>query len=247
MLLTFLCVLGIACAATATMAAENGGTVSDGAFKKRVTHTIAEKYLLFLPKGYKDSGEKRWPLIVFLHGSGERGDDVQRVKIHGPIKVAEKDPDFPFVIVAPQCPEDKWWNPDMVIAVVDEIQKKYRVDVDRTYLTGLSMGGFGTWETATEYPGRFAAIAPICGRGNAFMAWRLKDLPIWVFHGQKDTCVPFSNSEDMVSALKELGADVKFTVYPEAGHDSWTETYNNPELYRWFLSHRRGEKRQAGK
>jgi hypothetical protein len=110
------------------------------------------------------------------------------------------------------------------------------------YLTGLSMGGFGTWEYAVNYPDRFAAIAPICGGGNPERAWAIRNLPIWVFHGAKDQAVPIKQSEDMVNALKKVGNDVKFTVYPEAGHDSWTETYNNPALYEWFLKHKRKER-----
>ena len=129
--------------------------------------------------------------------------------------------------------------------MLDEIQGKYKVDPDRVYLTGLSLGGFGTWETATQHPERFAAIAPICGGGRPFMARRLKNLPAWVFHGEKDPVVPIKRSEEMVEALKAAGGDVKFTRYPEAQHDSWTETYNNPQLYEWFLQHKRGEKSEA--
>jgi predicted peptidase len=132
-----------------------------------------------------------------------------------------------------------------VIALLDEVQSKYKVDPDRVYLTGLSMGGFGTWETATQYPERFAAIVPICGGGRPYTVARLKNLPTWVFHGEKDNVVPIKRSEEMVDALKKAGGDVKFTRYPEAGHDSWTETYNNPELYDWFLKHTRGQKAES--
>ena len=123
-------------------------------------------------------------------------------------------------------------------ALLDEIVSKYAVDEDRIYLTGLSMGGFGTWSLATAYPERFAALAPICGRGNPEKAHVLKDIPVWVFHGAKDETVPPENSQQMVNALKECGADVQYTIYPDAGHDSWTETYNNPKLYEWFLEHK---------
>ena len=131
-------------------------------------------------------------------------------------------------------------------ALVDDVLARHKAaDPDRVYLTGLSMGGFGTWETATEYPERFAAIAPICGGGRPYTAARLKKLPTWVFHGEKDPVVPIKRSEEMVDALKKAGGDVKFTRYPEAGHDSWTETYNNPELYEWFLKHQRGQKAES--
>jgi predicted peptidase len=125
-------------------------------------------------------------------------------------------------------------------ALLDNLAARYRVDQDRVYVTGLSMGGFGAWQLAVDYPARFAAIAPVCGKGEPAKAQLIKDLPIWVFHGAKDPVVPVSNSQDMVDALKKCGSDVKLTIYPEALHDSWTETYNNPELYNWFLQHKRG-------
>ncbi|HEX5444020.1 MAG TPA: prolyl oligopeptidase family serine peptidase, partial [Pirellulales bacterium] len=191
--------------------------------------------------GYGE-GDKKWPLILFLHGSGESGDDLNKVKIHGPPKIVETKHDFPFIVVSPQSSR-RGWNVDALKGLLDEVLADYRVDRNRVYLTGLSMGGFGTWSLAAAYPDTFAAIAPICGGGNPSEAKRLKDLPIWVFHGAKDPAVPLQRSQDMVDALKAAGADeknLKFTVYPDAGHDSWTETYNNPELYKWLLSHQRG-------
>ena len=123
------------------------------------------------------------------------------------------------------------------INLVDDIAARYKVDKKRIYLTGLSMGGYGTWALASAYPERFAAIAPICGGGSRIMSLRLKDIPIWVFHGAKDRVVPLEESEEMVNAIRKRGGDVKFTIYPDAGHDSWTESYNNQELYDWFLEH----------
>jgi predicted peptidase len=117
--------------------------------------------------------------------------------------------------------------------------RKYRIDKDRVYLTGLSMGGYGTWALAAAHPEKFAAIAPICGGGNPAEAAKLARLPIWVFHGAKDPTVPIERSKEMVEAIKAAGGDAKFTIYPEAGHDSWTETYNNPELYQWLLAQKR--------
>jgi predicted peptidase len=131
------------------------------------------------------------------------------------------------------------WNPDALNALLDEVVAQYKVDKKRIYLTGLSMGGYGTWALAGTSPERFAAIVPICGGGDPADARRLKDIPTWVFHGAKDSVVPLSRSEEMVKALKEAGSDVKFTIYPEAEHDSWTETYNNPKLYEWLLQHKR--------
>lgn len=210
-------------------------------FEKEITVTVKLNYLLFLPEGY-DKDDKKWPLILFLHGSGESGKELDKVKIHGPPKIVENKSDFPFIVVSPQS-RRRGWNPDALKALLDEIVADYRVDRDRIYLTGLSMGGYGTWNLAAVYPDYFAAIAPICGGGDPDDAESLKKLPIWVFHGAKDEAVPLKRSQEMVDALKKVGADVKFTVYSEAGHDSWTETYNNLELYQWFLSHKRSEER----
>ncbi|MBW3623085.1 MAG: prolyl oligopeptidase family serine peptidase [Armatimonadetes bacterium] len=215
------------------------GDQAPQSFKKQITRTVSADYLLYLPKEYSKDKTARWPLILFLHGAGERGSDVQKVKAHGPPKLVAQGKEFPFIIVSPQVPEGEWWNPETLNALLDEVMKAYRVDPDRVYLTGLSMGGFGTWNLAAESPGRFAAIAPICGGGEPRRARRIRDIPTWVFHGAKDEVVPLQASQEMVDALKKAGGDVKFTVYPEAGHDSWTETYNNPELYEWFLRHRR--------
>ena len=200
-------------------------------------------YLLYIPEEYPASKEK-WPLVLFLHGAGERGDDLEKVKMHGPPKLIEREQKtFPFLLVSPQCPTGESWSNDKMVAtlsaLLDDVAALYRVDRNRIYLTGLSMGGFGTWRLACDYPDRFAAIAPICGRGNPEKVEAIRHLPIWVFHGQQDKTVPLKNSQDMVDALKALGSDVKFTVYPGAGHDSWTETYNNPELYEWMLKQKR--------
>ena len=212
-------------------------TQQEKSFEKEITIKAKLGYWLFLPADYEKSG-KNWPLLLFLHGAGESGSDLAKVKSHGPPKIVESKPEFPFILVSPQCP-GRGWNVDMLNALLDEIVAKYRVDQDRVYLTGLSMGGFGTWTLAALHPERFAAIAPICGGGNPADAKKLKDLPIWVFHGGKDTTVPTKRSEEMVEALKAAGGNPKFTVYPEAGHDSWTETYNDPELYRWLLEQKR--------
>ena len=210
-------------------------------FEAQIVKTVSLGYLLFLPKGYAEKPDQKWPMILFLHGMGERGDDLARVKVHGIPKVVEQREDFPFIAISPQCPDTSFWTAEVeaLNALLDEIVTKYAVDEDRIYLTGLSMGGFGTWSLAMAYPERFAALAPICGRGNPEKAHVLKDIPVWVFHGAKDETVPPEGSELMVNALKKCGADVQYTVYPEAGHDSWTETYNNPKLYEWFLKHKR--------
>ncbi len=149
--------------------------------------------------------------------------------------------ELPFIIVSPQCPKERRWidQTDVLINLLDDIIERYSVDQSQVYLTGLSMGGQGTWKLATDYPHRFAAIVPICGRGDTVLARRsLKKMPVWVFHGAKDKIVPISKSEEMVEALRQAGSTtVKFTAYPDADHDSWNRTYTNPQLYDWFLEH----------
>lgn len=209
------------------------------AFEKTVTKTLSCNYLLFLPEDY-GKHEKNWPLMLFLHGAGERGNDLQLVKKHGPPKIVEKQKDFPFIVVSPQCPEGRWWNDDLdvLINLLDEIEARYDVDRDRVYLTGLSMGGYGTWALGSRYPDRFAAIVPICGGGTLPMAFGLANVPVWAFHGGKDQTVPAEESQQMVELINKRGGNAKLTIYPDAGHDSWTETYDNPELYDWLLEHR---------
>ena len=178
-------------------------------------------------------------MIVFLHGAGERGIDIQKVKKHGPPKIVESNPDFEFIVLSPQCPAGQRWNPQDVLSLVNHVLETHKVDRQRVYLTGLSMGGYGTWDTAVNHPYAFAAIAPICGGGNPLFARKIRHLPIWVFHGAKDKVVPLSQSKLMVDAVKKAGGNPKFTIYPEAGHDSWTKSYANPELYKWFLQHKK--------
>jgi predicted peptidase len=244
--LTFGIFLGVCCTSGEKMAAGRSGAQegqSEQAFEKKITVTLGCKYLLYLPKGYGQK-EQKWPLMMFLHGAGERGDNLELVKKHGPPKLVEQGKDLPFIIVSPQCPRDDWWTEksDTLIALLDKIESEYAVDTDRVYLTGLSMGGFGTWTVACRHPERFAAIAPICGGGQWYLTRRLKDVPVWAFHGAKDPVVPLKESQDMVAAVERAGGAAKLTVYPEAEHDSWTATYNNPKLYDWFLSHRKSQK-----
>ena len=209
---------------------------SENKFEKQITITLPANYLLYLPVDYNQS-EKNFPLVLFLHGSGERGDDLEKVKIHGIPKLISEGKDFPFIAVSPQCPNDIFWSVDILSALLDEIESNYRIDTNRVYVTGLSMGGHGTWELAIKEPNRFAAIAPVCGWADTTKACTIAHLPIWIFHGAKDMVVPVAAAESMVRALKECGSDVKLTIYPDANHDSWTETYNNEELYKWLLEH----------
>jgi len=202
--------------------------------------TVKLNYLLYLPKDYEQ--KPGWPVLLYLHGAGERGDDLEKVKKHGPPKLIAAGKEFPFIVVSPQCPTGRWWEPLELAALLDEIGERYKIDQDRIWVSGLSMGGFGTWALAAYQPNRFAAIVPICGGGEAFKTRMLAHLPVWVFHGAKDSTVPVERSQQMVDALKKLGSNVKFTIYPDAAHDSWTATYDNPELYEWLLQQRRKAK-----
>jgi predicted peptidase len=242
-----LCILAVAVLFTGCKTTDQmpSTTQSEQKFKKRVTRELNATYLLHLPAGY-DAGKKRWPLMIFLHGAGERGTNLSLVARHGPPKIVKDKPDFPFILVSPQCPPGERWDSETILALLDHAIAKYRVDTNRVYLTGLSMGGFGSWALAVTHPNRFAAVAPICGGGETIpvlLAGRrkqeqLKKLPVWAFHGAKDPTVKLEESEKMINAFKRLGSEnVELTVYPEATHDSWTETYENPKLYDWFLSH----------
>jgi len=201
-------------------------------------------YLLFVPKGYGKDRMKKWPVIFFLHGAGERGDDPEVLKKRGIPKIAEEQAVFPFLAVSPQCPERSRWGQHIrtLGALLNRIFDSLTADPDRLYLTGISMGGNGVWQLATRYPKRFAALAPICGYGLRSQGFpekirRLKDVPVWVFHGGRDYVVSMEESRILVNTLRACGGQVRFTIYPNCGHDSWTRTYKNPELYRWFLSH----------
>jgi len=219
-----------------------GGAQEARVFQGEVTKTVRLDYLLHLPTDYDPEGAGH-PLILFLHGAGERGDDINDVKKHGIPKVAEALGDFPFIAVSPQCAERSWWTNELeaVEALLADVVRTHNVDESRVYLTGLSMGGYGSWALAIRSPGLFAAVAPICGGGDPGEVGALRDVPVWNFHGAKDSVVAPEQSQAMVDALRAAGGDVKYTVYPEAEHDSWTATYNNPELYAWFLSHRTGD------
>jgi len=194
-------------------------------------------YLLYLPKDY-DSKES-WPLVLFLHGSGERGSDLELVKKHGPPKLISEGKEFPFIVISPQCRKNASWEPNELTALLDDVIKTHKVDQDRICVTGLSMGGFGTWRLATYTPERFAALAPICGGGEPYWASRFAHVATWAFHGAKDEGVPLRRTEEMIEAMQKKDGTPKLTVYPEAGHDSWTETYNNPEFYEWLLAQKR--------
>jgi predicted peptidase len=216
-------------------------------FEKTIQRQVTVPYLLFRPENYEAGGPRKWPLLVFLHGAGERGTDLQLVTAHGPPKLVKDRPDFPFVVVSPQCPKGESWDIEALDELLGDLLSREAIDPKQVYLTGLSMGGYGAWAWAAAHPERFAAIVPICGGGDPIRV-RLADgpqrqalaqLPVWAFHGAKDQVVMVTESERMVEAYRMVGNEPKLTVYPEANHDAWTETYADPALYDWLLQHHR--------
>ena len=196
-------------------------------------------YLLFLPKEY-DSSDSKWPLMLFLHGRGESDGPLSIVKKWGPPHFIDRGVNYHYIVVSPQCPRspESWNKPDqqtLLVALLDHVTKTYRVDQDRVYLTGLSMGGYGSWRLAADHPERFAAVVPICGGGNPDDAEKLKNLPIWVWHGTDDPTVPFQRSADMVEAIKKAGSTtIRFTSLEWIGHNCWESAYATPGLYEWL-------------
>lgn len=193
------------------------------------------RYLVFAPLAY--DGKKAFPTIFFLHGSGERGNNLELLKRHGLPKIVEDQSDFPFIVISPQCPQRHLWSVTFLEALFESVIANLCVDRQRIYLTGLSIGGFATWKWALAHPRHFAAVAPICGGSNPQEAYKIAHLPVWAFHGAQDKVVPVEKTLEMVSALEKAGGKPKVTIYLDAGHDAWTQTYQNPQLYRWFLKH----------
>ena len=201
------------------------------------------EYQLFVPPGVPETSQKdgaRYPLMVFLHGSGERGSDVARVKVHGPPKLADRDPNFPFILISPLLPAEEDWDIAKLDAILDHAMATLPVDPDRVYLTGLSRGGHATWRWAAAEPARFAAIAAVAGRGDPATACALKDLPVWAFHGDRDDVVVPEGSFAMARAIRACGGhESRLTIYPDLGHNAWDPAYADPALYLWLLSHRK--------
>jgi predicted esterase len=236
-----------------TMDAQNGGSAGGpartgqhaGTFEAEIRRGVEMKHLLFLPRGYVSDG-RRWPLIVYLHGGSMRGTDPERLRRMGLPAVVEKDPDFPFIVLSPLLPERQLWtDTDALIALLDDVVRRHRIDPDRVYLTGHSVGGNGAWYLAYRHPDRFAAIAPMAGPAIPWWATRLKDVPVWAFHGDRDEIVPPRESREMVDALRAEGGDARLTVLE--GRDHFIlDAYENRELYAWLLRHTLASRRAAG-
>jgi predicted peptidase len=195
-------------------------------------------WLEFAPAGRMP--KRGWPLVLFLHGSLERGDDLELVARQGLPKLARAGRKFPFLLVAPQCPRGKQWSVGALAALLDELVATRQVDPDRVVLTGISMGGEAVWSLACKDPQRFAAVVPICGTGDASKAFRLVGVPVWTFHGARDDIVPVQDTVRMVQALRAAGGEVRFTVFEEGGHDVWTRAYDDDDVTAWMVARRRG-------
>jgi len=195
---------------------------------------IGYKYFVLLPRDYDQ--QQTCPLILFLHGAGCGTTNLDVVKYFGLGDYADSTADFPFIVVAPQTPDD--WYPSFLTTILDTVISSYRVDTQRIYITGFSMGGAGTYTTALYAPDRFAAIVPISGWGSTSRACEIAHIPAWIFHNEGDPTISAQNSHAMVDSLQQCGAtDLRYTFYPDSTHNAWTSTYHNPELYSWLLSH----------
>ncbi|NOY41765.1 MAG: phospholipase [Planctomycetes bacterium] len=201
-------------------------------FEATVTKQVSSHYLVVKPDGYDES--KTYPLLIFLHGRGEQGDDLAKVTIHGPYEMVKK-LGLEVIIVAPQSPLDERWDIDMLSAFVDAVLEKYPIDRQRVYLTGLSMGGEGAWRLAIHRPNTFAALVPICGVGPSSQAAKISHLPTWAFHGAKDSVVRVAGTKKMIAAMQTAGGKPRVTIYDNVGHNSWKPAYDDPELYEWLL------------
>lgn len=184
--------------------------------------------------------EKSYPVILHLHGAGTRGSDINKLYTNPFFQLTEAYQDFPFVTVAPLCEKNTWFDVwERLKLLVQDVTELPFVDRDRIYVMGASMGGYATWQLAMSMPEYFAAIVPICGGGMYWNAGRLINVPVWAFHGAKDTTVLLEESVKMVEAVKRCGGQAKLTVYPENSHDAWSDTYSNPDVFSWFIQHQR--------
>ncbi|NWF90082.1 MAG: dienelactone hydrolase family protein [Ignavibacteriaceae bacterium] len=218
---------------------------SDPIIQQEVYDASTLNYLLFMPRDTFAAENGKYPLIISLHGIGERGNDLWKVKNEGLPKILDGKNDFEFIVVSPQCPSTTEWYyndgiQEKLDKMIDSVINRYPVDTNRIYLTGLSMGGIGTLDLAIRYPKRFAALIPIAFRiEDGWDLCKIKDIPLWGFHGQKDDIIPISKAQSVINALNSCGGNPLFTIYPDLYHDSWTRTYNNPDIYTWLLTKRK--------
>ena len=199
---------------------------------------ISMPYVVSLPQNYEKSKAK-WPAVLYLHGGGLRGDNVAELERYGLLRDIKGGREFPFLLIAPQCPAGDYWRGNVLRKLLNSVEGKYRIDTDCVYVTGLSHGGYGTWAAAQDDPKRFAAIIPLCGGGDPVHADLLKDLPTWVVHGEKDDVVPLQVSRWMVDAIRRAGGNPRFDVVKDTGHDVWTKFYASDDWWKWLLGHKR--------
>jgi predicted peptidase len=197
------------------------------------------RYWVDVPEGYADEPTRRWPLIVFLHGSGERGHDLAAVRVHGLPKHLDAGLRVPAIVVSPQCEPDLDWDPHQLHALLIHLKGSWRIDERRVTATGLSMGGAGCWDWATNHPDDLAGIAPVCGFGRRLRIAQMRSVPVRAYHGLEDTVVPPSASRELVDGLRTAGGQADLTLYPGVGHDAWTPAYADPGLVPWLLAQRR--------
>ena len=260
-------------ATKANGAAPGAGTAAaEGRFEARETEIEGRTYRwqVFVPGAVLAGADPHPPVVLFLHGAGQRGSDGERQTEIGLPAVLRERPDFPAVVVMPQSPRSAWWGTPRIerlaLAALDQAVAEFDGDPDRIYLTGLSLGGYGTWAFAYRDPDRFAALVPVCGGVTArnsrlpTPAWHpgavrpddpwgeaarvLAGLPVWIFHGDRDRRIPVSESRRMAQALREAGGDPRYTEYPGVGHDSWTPAYREEGLYDWLFAQRRSDRRR---
>jgi predicted peptidase len=251
----------IGCIAGGMMTTASGDNIADKRFETRVFKRGDDSlpYRLLRPKDYDP--DRRYPLVTFYHGAGERGDDNVKQLVHGMNDFASDDAmeKFPCIVIAPQCPEgvqwvDTPWSADshsmpdqptepmrLSLELIEGLQAEFSIDANRLYVTGLSMGGFAVWDAIQRYPTRFAAVVPVCGGGDTTLAKQIVAVPVWAFHGDADTAVKTKRSRDMIAALKAAGGSPKYTEYPGVGHNSWAATYANRDMFAWLFAQRRGQ------
>lgn len=243
------------------LAAMCGRVFAEEVYERRVftdEHGRKLSYRLMIPLNYEANATEKYPLVLFLHGAGERGDDNHKQLIHGTGEFAklENRKKHPCFVVAPQCPDGKKWSevdwsadshkqPEESISLkltrelLTSLEKEFRIDSKRLYVTGLSMGGYGTWDMITRTPDLFAAAIPICGGADETLAKHVINIPVWAFHGDNDGAVKVARSRRMIEAIRKAGGKPEYTEYAGVGHDSWTRTYADPAVMDWLFSQKR--------
>lgn len=261
---TFMIALVLLCAPMALAVPTFGKQHETGFLDRTITlQDTTYRYQVFVPEDW--TPHEKWPVILFLHGSGERGDDgMDQTDVGIGTAIRSDRGHFHAIVVMPQCRKNTWWTQppmdDLAMATLQAASKEFHGDPQRTYLTGISMGGYGSWHLAQKYPGKFAAMVVICGgihppeatlkahpelvklappdgpKAYAEAAARIGKMPVWIFHGADDNIVPVAESQHMAEAMKAVGAEVRYTEYPGVKHVSWDKAYDEPKLYPWLFS-----------